>query len=289
MAHPNLDGLSLHEEEEEGFSFDFEEEGDEQMDLRWCLVGRFLCDKTIHFTSMKVRMAELWKPVRGVTIKEAKPGTFLFHFNHPLDMEAVLNGGPWTFDNNMLILEQVQLGVQIEQIPLFHATLWVQVHNLPTGLMKEHVGTQLANYIGSFVEYDKNNNTSFWRQYMRILVKIDVRKPLKKDTKVKDKAGNWCKVDFRYEKLGIFCYVCGIMGHTENKCEIRYAMEQDDGSREWSADIRAEPRRQGGRLVSSWLREERSGGEEIGGGGREAQPNFPQEVRTWDPRLLMWQ
>ncbi|GAU34899.1 hypothetical protein TSUD_144300 [Trifolium subterraneum] len=137
MAHPNLDGLSLQEEEEEGFVFDFEEEGDEQVDLRWCLVGRFLCDKSIHFNSMKVRMAELWNPVKGVTIKEAMPGTFLFHFSHPLDMEAVLKGGPWTFDNNMLILEQIQLGMQIEHIPLFHVLLWVQVHNLPMGLMKE--------------------------------------------------------------------------------------------------------------------------------------------------------
>jgi hypothetical protein len=52
-------------------------------------------------------MTDLWKSVMGVTIREAKAGTFLFHFAHPLDMEAVLNGGPWTFDNNMLVLERV--------------------------------------------------------------------------------------------------------------------------------------------------------------------------------------
>jgi hypothetical protein len=104
--------------------------------------------------------------VKGVTIKEAKVGIFMFHFAHPLDMEAVLNGGPWTFDNNMLILEQVPLGMQIDQIPLFHTTMWVQVHNLPTRLMKETVGVKLANYIGSFVEYDKNNNSTLWRKYM---------------------------------------------------------------------------------------------------------------------------
>jgi hypothetical protein len=106
MAQPNLEGLSLHDEGEEGFCFDFEEEEeDDIVDLRWCLIGRFLCERTIHFNSMKVRMADLWKPVKGVTIKEAAAGKFLFHFNHPMDMEAVLNGGPWTFDNNMLLLE----------------------------------------------------------------------------------------------------------------------------------------------------------------------------------------
>jgi 14-3-3 protein epsilon len=190
-------------------------------------------------------------------------------------MEAVLNGGPWSFDNNMLILEQVQLGMQIEQIPLYHVNMWVQVHDLPTGLMKERVGISLANYIGSFVEYDKNNNSSFWRQYMRLRVRIDVRLPLKKDTKVKDKEGNWCTVKFKYEKLGIFCFVCGIMGHAENKCEVRFSMERDDGVREWSAEIRAESRRQGGRFTSRWLREEGGGNTEDRGSAGGRQPQTP--------------
>jgi hypothetical protein len=228
---------------------------------------------------MKVRMADLWKPVKGVTIKETKAGQFLFHFAHPLDMEAVLNGGPWSFDNNMLILEQVQLGMQIEQIPLHHINMWVQVHNLPTGLMKEKFGIPLANYIGSFVEYDKNNNSSFWRQYMRLRVRIDVRLPLKKDTKVKDKEGKWCSVKFKYEKLGIFCFVCGIMGHAENKCEVCFSMEQDDGVREWSAEIRAENRRQGGKFTSRWLRED-GGGQTAARGGVGSRQSYTSAGST---------
>jgi hypothetical protein len=66
-------------------------------------------------------------------------------------------------------------------------------------------------------------------------------------------------VKFKYEKLRIFCFVRGIMGHAENKCEVRFSMEQDDGVREWSPEIRAESRRPGGKLVSRWLREERGG------------------------------
>jgi hypothetical protein len=285
MAHPSLDGLSLHDEEEEGFSFDFDDEEEEQVDLRWCLVGRFICERVIHFNSMRVRMADLWKPVKGVTIKEATAGKFLFHFAHPLDMEAVLNGGPWSFDNNMLLLEQVQIGMQVDQIPLFHVNLWVQVHNLPMGLMKEKYGIQLANYIGAFMEYDKNNNSSFWRQYMRLRVKVDVRQPLKKSTKVKNKEGVWCDVKFKYEKLGVFCFVCGVMGHAENKCEVRFSMGHDDGRREWSNEIRAEPRRQGGRLVSRWLREEKGGREEQGGEDRAAQPQSPAGNPSMGPTV----
>ncbi|MCI12236.1 DUF4283 domain protein, partial [Trifolium medium] len=158
MSNINLEDLSLQSEEEEGFVFDIGEEGEEQLDFRWCLVGRFLGDRPIHVNSMKVTMADVWRPVKGVKIKEATTGLFLFQFAHELDMEGVLQGGPWSFDNQMLIVQRVQLGVQIENIPLQHAEFWVQVHNLPTGLMLEKVGKALGNYIGSFVEYDKNNN-----------------------------------------------------------------------------------------------------------------------------------
>jgi hypothetical protein len=68
--------------------------------------------------------------------------------------------------------------------------MWVQVHDLPMQLMKEKYGIPLANYIGSFVEYDKTNNSSFWRQYMRLWVKVDVRLQLKKDTRVMNKEEN---------------------------------------------------------------------------------------------------
>lgn len=55
----------------------------------------------------------------------------------------------------------------------------------------EKVEKTMANFIESFVEYEKkNNNTSFWRQYMRLRVRIDVRQPLKQQTRVKNKGGN---------------------------------------------------------------------------------------------------
>lgn len=86
-------------------------------------------------------------------------------------------------------------------------------------MMVEKVGKAMENFIGSFVEYDENNNTNFWRQYMLLWVKINVRPPLKKQTKVKNKGGKWCVVNFKYKKMSLFCFMCEILGHTELKCE----------------------------------------------------------------------
>jgi hypothetical protein len=75
-----------------------------------------------------------------------------------------LKGGPWTYDNHSLVLEKLQIGVPLKDIKLNYMNLWVRVYNLPTGMMKEKVGIGLGNYIGEFLEYDGNNNSSFWRE-----------------------------------------------------------------------------------------------------------------------------
>lgn len=51
--------------------------------------------------------------------------------------------------------------------------------------MTELVGKHLANYIDEFLKYNVANNTSIWRNYMRIQVLVDVRIPLKKERKVR--------------------------------------------------------------------------------------------------------
>lgn len=95
MEDINIKGLSLGEDrEEKGFCFDLDEEGDEVGDLRWCLVGQFLCDRPIHLNSMRSKVTYIWRPVKGVTIKKEDEGLFLFNFDHVLDMEVVLTGGP---------------------------------------------------------------------------------------------------------------------------------------------------------------------------------------------------
>lgn len=151
----------------------------------------------------------------------------------------------------------------------------MQVHNLPVGFMSPVVGTHLANYIGQFVEYDASNNTSIWRNYMRLRVRIDVRQPLKKGHQVRKTGGAWCPVVFRYERLGMFCFVCGCLGHTEQKCEVLFAKDHDDGSRDWGVELRADLRRVETGPGAQWLKEERGGkSNPTSGGGGSASSNL---------------
>lgn len=94
MEATDLENLTL--DEEDVLNFELEEDDTVQDDVTLCLVGRFLHDRPIKFNNMKVRLAEVWRPVKSMSVKEASQGLHLFKFFHPLDIEAVIKGGPLT-------------------------------------------------------------------------------------------------------------------------------------------------------------------------------------------------
>ena len=50
------------------------------------LGGRFLTNKVINFAVIKSTMASLWRPGKGVSIKDLSPTLFLFQFFHEIDV-----------------------------------------------------------------------------------------------------------------------------------------------------------------------------------------------------------
>lgn len=130
------------------------------MNYVWLLVGRFLAEKNINSRVMKSKMADVWRPAMGINIKDLKSGVFLFQFYYKDDMDWVIKGGPWSFDNTLLVFNVIKQGEDPVEVPLVEVDFWIQIHNLPVGYMTEAVGKQLRNFFGSFIQYDSNNNSS---------------------------------------------------------------------------------------------------------------------------------
>ncbi|XVF79045.1 hypothetical protein PTKIN_Ptkin14bG0188200 [Pterospermum kingtungense] len=143
------------------------------------------------------------------------------------------------------------------------AALWrprygVRVFNLPVGFMKLSVRKQIGNYIGEFVEYDTSNTSTFWRNFMRIRVKVDVRKPLKKK-KITCSGGANSIVTFQFEKLGNFCFICGLLGHTERFCDKFFTLRVEEIRREWDPSLRVVNRKSLNQDGERWLRDAEGG------------------------------
>ncbi|CAH9108553.1 unnamed protein product [Cuscuta europaea] len=157
-------------------------------------------------------MALLWRSGKGVSIKEIGKKMYLFIVYHRLGMDHVLDGGPWFFERNLLSLKEVKPEDSPLKIDLKEAEFWVQVYNVPYSLMNLGTARRIDNFIGSFVKYDDNQFDEKWEAYLCVRVCMDVSKSLKKGTTLKkSRIEHW--VDFKYEKLPIFCFICGIIGH----------------------------------------------------------------------------
>ena len=75
-----MGGLSLVKDEEGGRDLRLDEEAlqtqIEKFDL--FLMGRFLTDRTINFMAIRNKLTDIWRPCKGVNIKELGNQYYLF-------------------------------------------------------------------------------------------------------------------------------------------------------------------------------------------------------------------
>ena len=140
-------------------------------------------------------------------------------------------------------------------VPLDSLDLWVQIHNLPLGFMSTQVGKQFCDFVGKFIQYDETNNTRFGASYMRVKVQIDVSRPLKRWKKILLSKGSSSQVLFKYERLGMFCFLCGKLGHTGLFFDFHFSMALDSMARGWGNWLKASFRASSS--GGGWLRDEK--------------------------------
>ncbi|KAH9684396.1 reverse transcriptase domain-containing protein [Citrus sinensis] len=129
------------------------------------------------------------------------------------------------------------------RVPLFHILFWIQVYNLPIRFQSEKVLTNIGNYIGEFQSSDPNNLMGVWRNFMRIRIASE-----------EGGGGEWFWVDFKYERLNVFCFICGLLGHTEKLCPKLYDCEATDMVRLYGPEMKAPTRRNAMTSGERWLR-----------------------------------
>ncbi|KAL2894811.1 hypothetical protein RDABS01_010720 [Bienertia sinuspersici] len=183
-----------------------------QKQISLLLVGRLLTTRPFNVEAFKRTMTQSWTLSGRVVIKPCGSNLFLFQFFHWRDKEKVLVGCPWCFDHQLLILNEIKANKQPSNVPLTHSPFWTRIYNLPLNYHSDDdVKTIVANY-GSIMDVEPDDFGL--ENFRRVKLKLDVSKPLRRYQRIKGKDGNIIRVEFKYERLPFFCYVCGIMGHS---------------------------------------------------------------------------
>ncbi|KAK6121173.1 hypothetical protein DH2020_045094 [Rehmannia glutinosa] len=210
--------LSLNDEENTTISLDPNDL--QNLDESLNLVGRILSPRVINFESIASLFKRLWSPRHGLICKPLGDNTLLFQFRNRVDKQKVIDGSPWLFDKALLALSDasaIQIGSQLN---ITTCPFWIQLHNVPIGLMNKNFATNVANTIGNYIALDVDSDGSTIGRFLRIRVNLDITKPLRRVVKASLHGSDYI-LPVKYERLPNFCYYCGIIGHGDRDCETR--------------------------------------------------------------------
>lgn len=94
-------------------------------ELRYCVVGRLVTDRPIKFAYFRDTMASVWRPWMGVTFSEIQPRFYLIRFFHEADINRILDDGPWSYEQNLLVMRRLKEGETTETVQLSHTEFWI--------------------------------------------------------------------------------------------------------------------------------------------------------------------
>lgn len=129
------------------------------------------------------------------------------------DYERVWKGSPWSFNMKLLALTPLSAGDYPETIMTNAVPFWVQAFGVSLSYVSTNICEAIGNFIGTYLDVDKNNFKISCPAYLRVRVLIDISKPIKQRMRVKINAGQQLMLQFRCERLPSFCMIYGMFQH----------------------------------------------------------------------------
>ena len=77
---------------------------------------------------------------------------------------------------------------------------------------------EIGDRMGICVKIDERPWSSDQARFMRIRMELEIQKPLRRGGMVISPEGIRTWVYYWYERLPVFCYSCGVMGHEVRVC-----------------------------------------------------------------------
>jgi hypothetical protein len=182
------------------------------------LIGKFLTEKIIPKQIISNALLGIWGNPKGFQISEIEGGFLHISMENERDIQRALKGNPWTIRNSWLMVQKWDREKDPKELEFHKVPIWLQLWNLPlhckTITMGKHLGAQLGQVEEAAI-YDFPDKA----RIIKIKVHIDTTQPILPGIFIGNAKDGIKWIDFRYENLPMFCFLCGYIGHNEANCE----------------------------------------------------------------------
>ncbi|XP_062005791.1 uncharacterized protein LOC133722966 [Rosa rugosa] len=119
------------------------------------LCGRLLSKKAVVLSSFSAAISNVWGLKERVLIRQEEEDIFVFQFKEMGVKNRVLSGGPWFYNNSMLLLADYDGVSDLGAAPLHLLEVWVAVKGLRIAMRNEKALTLIGRVLGDFVRVDQ--------------------------------------------------------------------------------------------------------------------------------------
>ena len=184
------------------------------------LAGKFCTKRRVNLEVIGRALRSVWRTKSDFEVSDMGENRVLFLFQEKEDLDRVLLQGPWSFDKYIILLYKLEVGESISTLTFQEAAFWVQIYGLPTLSQTREVGIRIGGSLGKVVKVDVGDKGFSMGCYLRVRVILDISQPLSRGRIVRAGGSDSRWVEFKYERLPVFCYLCGRLDHDEKECLV---------------------------------------------------------------------
>ncbi|KAL0295600.1 UNVERIFIED_CONTAM: hypothetical protein Scaly_3097900 [Sesamum calycinum] len=140
--------------------------------------GRYFLGKRPYFPQVDSFVRSNWKGIQHVSVSSS--GFFFFRFFRRLDMEDVIEGGPWLFQGQPIVLQPWEQGMSLRRQKHTQIPVWIRLRHLPMEYWTDEGLSTVASGVGTPLYTDGITKDCSRLDFARVCVMLDFNSALPK-------------------------------------------------------------------------------------------------------------
>ncbi|KAF7815044.1 uncharacterized protein G2W53_029013 [Senna tora] len=132
-----------------------------------CLVGVLYDEGPVQDFHMQASINEYWHLQNPVRVVGRKKNIFMFEFDNVFDKNFMVQEGPWTVQNKLLILKNCQPNIILEEYKVHEIPIWVEFWGFPLEYYVASVAEEVGNMVGDVLQVDFSDQGFRNLRYLR--------------------------------------------------------------------------------------------------------------------------